>query len=56
MVHQDTRIPSLIYQYVIILVVSFHIRRGPGVIMTVSVQERHALNNYIFVMWQNLLF
>jgi len=34
---------SPIYQYV-----SLPIRRGPAVLMNVSVREHHALNNYIF--------
>jgi len=37
--------PSPIYQYVTNLVVSLPIRRGPGVLMNVSVQEHRALNN-----------
>jgi hypothetical protein len=40
--------PSPIYQYVIYLVMSLPIRRGPGVIMNVSVLEHRAFNNYIF--------
>jgi hypothetical protein len=43
-----TRMPFPAYQYVINLVVSFPIRRGPGVLMDVSVWEHPALNNYIF--------
>jgi len=37
-----------VYQYVINLVVSLPIRRGPGVFMNVSEQERRALKNQIF--------
>jgi hypothetical protein len=37
--------PSPIYQYVIDLIVSLPIRRGPGVFMNVSVREHRALNN-----------
>jgi len=44
-----TRMSSSIYQYVIKLVVSLPIRRGPGVLTNVSVWEHHALNNYIFL-------
>jgi len=40
--------PSPVYQYVIDLVVSLPIRRGPGVLMNVSVGERRAINYYIF--------
>jgi len=40
--------PSPVYQYVFSLVMSLPIRRGPGVLMNVSVQEHRALNNYIF--------
>jgi len=40
--------PSPIYQYVISLVVSLPIRRGPGVLMNASVREDRALNNQIF--------
>jgi hypothetical protein len=44
------RMPSLtrIYHYVINLNVSLPIRRGPGVIMNISVQEHRAINNEIF--------
>ena len=45
---QYTRMPSPIYQHVIDLVVSLPIRRGPGVLMNVSMEEYHALNNQIF--------
>jgi len=38
------RMPSPVYQYVIDLVVSLPIRRGPGVLMGVSVREHRALN------------
>jgi len=37
--------PSPVYQYAINLVVSLPIRRGPGELMNVSVQEDRALNN-----------
>jgi hypothetical protein len=37
--------PSPIYQYVIDLIVSLPIRRGPGVFMNVSVRKHSALNN-----------
>ena len=37
--------PSPIHQYVMHLVVSLPIRRGPGVFMNVSVWEHCALNN-----------
>jgi len=40
--------PSPIYQYVINLVVSFPIKRGPSVLTNVSVREHCALNNQIF--------
>jgi len=40
--------PSPIYQYVINLVVSVPISRGPGVLMNVLVWEHCALNNRIF--------
>jgi len=36
---------SPVYQYVINLVVSLPIRRGPGVFMNVLVREHRALNN-----------
>jgi hypothetical protein len=36
--------PSPIYQYVVYLVMSLPIRRGPGVLMNVPVLEHHALN------------
>ena len=39
---------SSIYQYVINLVVTLPIRRGPGVFMNVSVRDHRARNNYIF--------
>jgi hypothetical protein len=42
-----TRMPSPIYQYMIDLIMSLLIRRGPGVFMNVSVQEHRALNNQI---------
>ena len=37
--------PSPVYQYVIDLIVSLPIRRGPAVFMNVSVQEHRAINN-----------
>jgi len=40
--------PSSVYQYVIDLVVSLPIRRGPDVLMNVLVGEHRALNYYIF--------
>jgi len=40
-----TRIPFPIYLYVINLVVSLPIRRGPRVLMSVSVGKHRALNN-----------
>ena len=40
--------PSPVYQYVINLAVSLPIRRGPGILMNVSVWEYYALNNQIF--------
>jgi len=40
--------PSPIYQYVINLVVSLPFRRGPGVLMNVSVREHRDLNNQIY--------
>jgi len=40
--------PSPVYQYVISLLMSLPIMRGPGVFMNVSVWENHALNNWIF--------
>jgi hypothetical protein len=43
-----TRTPSSIYQYVINLVVSLPIRRGPGVLMNVWVLEHFELKNLIF--------
>ena len=43
-----TEMSPAIYQYVVNLFVSLPIRRGPGVLMNVSVQEHHALNNQIF--------
>jgi hypothetical protein len=36
------------YQYVIDLVVSLPVRRGPSVLMNVSVREHLALNNQFF--------
>jgi len=41
--------PSPVYQYVINLVVSLPIRRGPGVLVTVSVQEHRNLKNQIIL-------
>ena len=46
---------SHIYRFVIDLVVSLQIRRGPGVLTNVSVQENRAPNK-IFFKWQSLLF
>ena len=43
-----TRIPPPIYHCVINLVASLPVRRGPGVLMNVSVREHRAINNYIF--------
>jgi len=43
-----TRMPSPIYQHVISLVVSLPIKRGPDVLMNVSVRGHRALNNQIF--------
>jgi len=43
--NQHNRMPSLIYQYVINLVVSLSLRGGPGLRLNVSVGERRALNN-----------
>jgi len=40
--------PSPTYQYVINLVVSLPVRRGPGVLMNVSVREHRALKNQSF--------
>jgi len=40
--------PSPNYHYFINLVVSLPIRRGPGVLMNVSVWEHLALNNQFF--------
>jgi hypothetical protein len=37
-----------VYQYVITLVLSLPIRRGPGVLMNVSVRE-HLTRNYIII-------
>ena len=49
--------PSPIYHYVINLVMSLPIRRGPGVPMNVSVREFSAPNNYVdFCMWQICYF
>ena len=42
---QYTWMPSPVHQYVINLAVSLPIRRGPGVLMNVSVQEHRAPNN-----------
>jgi len=42
------RIPSPFYQYVINLVVNLPIRRGPGVLMNVSVREHCAFNTSLF--------
>jgi len=39
---------SPVYQYMINLVVSLPIRRGPGLLTNTSVQEHRALNNQIF--------
>jgi hypothetical protein len=43
-----TPMPSPVYHFVINLVVSIPLRRGPGVFMNVSMWEHHALNNKIF--------
>jgi len=40
--------PSPVYQHVINLVVSLPIKKGPGVLMNVLVQECHVLNKQIF--------
>jgi len=40
--------PSTVYKYVINLVVSLPIRRGPSLLMDVLVWEHYALNNQIF--------
>jgi hypothetical protein len=40
--------PSPIYQYVINLIMSLPIGRGPGVFMNISVWEHRALNNRLF--------
>ena len=40
--------PSPIYQYVVNLVVSLAIRRGPGVFVNVPVREHRALKHQIF--------
>jgi len=40
--------PSPIYQYVINLVVSLPIRRGPGLLVNFSVREQRALSKQIF--------
>ena len=45
---KHTRIQSPIYHCVINLVASLPARRGPGVLMNVSVREHRAINNYIF--------
>jgi len=42
----NTEMPSPIYQYVIKLVMSLHIRRGQGVFMNVWVSENIFHNNY----------
>jgi len=39
---------SPIYQYVINLIVSLPMRKGPGVVMNVSAWEHQAYNNQIF--------
>ena len=41
--------PSPLYQHVISLVLSLPIKRGPGVLMNVSLQEHRAVNNQIFL-------
>jgi hypothetical protein len=41
--------PALMYEDMINLVVSFPIRRGPGVLMNVSMGEYHALITRFFV-------
>jgi len=48
-----TQIPSPIYQYVISLLVSLPIRRGPGELVNVSVQEHRAVVELmdIIAMW-----
>jgi len=40
--------PSPVYQYVMKLLASLAIRRGPGVFVNVLVHEHRALNNQIF--------
>ena len=40
--------PSPNYQYVINLVVTLPVRKGPGVLMDVSVREDRAFNKQIF--------
>jgi hypothetical protein len=50
-----TRMPSSVIQYIINPVLSIPIKIGPGLLMNVSVQEYHALNNQIFLMCQILL-
>jgi len=52
---EHTQMPARIYQDVMNLVVSLPIRRGPGVLLNVSVGEHRALKTRFF-MWQNLLF
>ena len=47
----NIQMPSPIYLYVISLVVSLPIRRGPGVLMNVSVGKHCAVNNQDFLMW-----
>jgi hypothetical protein len=42
------RNPSLFYKYLINLVVNLPIRRGPGVLMDVSVREHCAFNTRLF--------
>ena len=45
---EHTQVPSRIYQDAINLFVSLPIRRGPGVLMNVSVGEYHALKTRFF--------
>jgi len=47
--------PSPSYQYMINLVVTLPIRRGPGLLMNVSVWEHRDFKTK-FLMWQSLLF
>ena len=47
--------PSPVYQYMMNLVVSLPVRRGPSVLVNVSLREHLALNNQIFFMWRILL-